>query len=161
MLNWDMMIQILTFDRKGISSHPNHYSLFYGVSQLLSSFPSNPETPSSLTYPRPRAYSLISVSTANKYISLLAPLFAKMDLLFLQFLDHYDLLPRSGRRNSGNTVIAGIPVFVAGGSDYLRTVKAILQHDSQLVWFRWLYMAFSRYMWVNEWVEIPAGVKMK
>lgn len=54
-----------------------------------------------------------------------------------------------------------MPVFVAGGSDYARTAKAIMQHESQLVWFRWLYMAFSRYMWVNEWVEIPAGIKMK
>lgn len=28
------------------------------------------------------------------------------------------------------------------------------QHWSQLVWFRWFYVFFSRYMWVNEWAEI-------
>jgi N-acetylglucosaminylphosphatidylinositol deacetylase len=22
------------------------------------------------------------------------------------------------------------------------------------VWFRWLYVSFSRYMWVNEWLEV-------
>ncbi|KAI8988707.1 putative deacetylase LmbE-like domain-containing protein [Pilobolus umbonatus] len=33
---------------------------------------------------------------------------------------------------------------------YLWTHKAMRQHKSQLVWFRWLYVTFSRYMFINE-----------
>ncbi|EEB97029.1 hypothetical protein MPER_03735, partial [Moniliophthora perniciosa FA553] len=47
-----------------------------------------------------------------------------------------------------------MPVFVAGIDDYLTALRAMKQHWSQLVWFRWLNVMFSRYMWVNEWVEI-------
>jgi len=38
--------------------------------------------------------------------------------------------------------------------DYLTALRAMRQHWSQLVWFRWLYVLFSKYMWVNEWVEV-------
>jgi N-acetylglucosaminylphosphatidylinositol deacetylase len=33
---------------------------------------------------------------------------------------------------------------------YLLTHKAMRQHSSQLVWFRWLYVTFSRYMFIND-----------
>ena len=49
-----------------------------------------------------------------------------------------------------------MPVFVAGARAYFRAVRAMHEHRSQLVWFRRLYVLFSRYMWVDEWVEIPA-----
>jgi N-acetylglucosaminylphosphatidylinositol deacetylase len=39
-------------------------------------------------------------------------------------------------------------------SGYFTALRAMREHWSQLVWFRWLYVSFSRYMWVNEWVEI-------
>ncbi|KZS97091.1 LmbE-like protein, partial [Sistotremastrum niveocremeum HHB9708] len=37
---------------------------------------------------------------------------------------------------------------------YLTSLKAMAQHRSQLVWFRYLYVLFSRYMFVNEWNEV-------
>jgi len=54
---------------------------------------------------------------------------------------------RSGR--SVNT-----PVFVSGLWEYWTALQAMRAHGSQLEWFRWLYVVFSRYMWVNEWVEV-------
>ncbi|KZO98599.1 LmbE-like protein [Calocera viscosa TUFC12733] len=39
---------------------------------------------------------------------------------------------------------------------YGKGVRAMLAHRSQMLWFRWLYIAFSRYMWVNEWVPLAA-----
>jgi N-acetylglucosaminylphosphatidylinositol deacetylase len=53
-----------------------------------------------------------------------------------------------------------IPVFVSGIQEYLMALKAMYQHRSQLVWFRYLYVVASRYMWVNEWLEvrIPSAV---
>jgi N-acetylglucosaminylphosphatidylinositol deacetylase len=46
------------------------------------------------------------------------------------------------------------PMFISGTSDYLQAVTAMRAHQSQLVWFRWMYIMFSRYMWVNEWTEV-------
>ena len=42
-------------------------------------------------------------------------------------------------------------VYTSSPSDYVIGVRAMLAHKSQLVWFRWLYITFSRYMWTNEW----------
>jgi len=39
---------------------------------------------------------------------------------------------------------------------YLQALHAMRQHRSQLLWFRYLYILFSRYMYINEWQEIPS-----
>jgi N-acetylglucosaminylphosphatidylinositol deacetylase len=44
--------------------------------------------------------------------------------------------------------------FVSGIGEYLKALQAMQAHQSQLVWFRWLYVAFSKYMWVNAWIEM-------
>jgi hypothetical protein len=58
--------------------------------------------------------------------------------------------------NGSNPVFSVRPVFVAGIKEYRRIAIAALRHQSQRVWFRWLYLAFSQYMWVNEWELIHA-----
>ncbi|CAK9784579.1 LmbE-like protein [Cutaneotrichosporon oleaginosum] len=40
--------------------------------------------------------------------------------------------------------------FVSTPAQYAQTLYAMRAHASQLVWFRWLYVAFSRLMWVNQ-----------
>jgi len=130
---------ILTFDGQGISSHPNHISLMHGVSRMLDI--------QTLKSPL-KAYSLITVPLAHKYIGTFAPLLAKLDIGFAQLLGILGLVDGGGMP---------VPVFVSGISEYLTALKAMRKHESQLVWFRWLYVSFSRYMWVNEWVEIPAS----
>jgi N-acetylglucosaminylphosphatidylinositol deacetylase len=72
---------------------------------------------------------------------------AKIDLALARVAVAVSVLPAPAPR---------MPVFVAGTRAYLHAVRAMREHRSQLVWFRWLYVLFSRYMWVNEWVEIPA-----
>ncbi|KAH9933045.1 putative deacetylase LmbE-like domain-containing protein, partial [Fomitopsis serialis] len=124
---------ILTFDAYGISGHPNHISLCHGAARLLSSFPSSSDSDdSALT--RPRLFTLVSVPLVWKYTGPASPLLLK-----------------------ASSAIAGKgrgPAFVAGVREYVTALRAMMQHRSQLVWFRWLYVAFSRYMWVNEWVEV-------
>lgn len=129
--------QILTFDRHGISSHPNHFSLPAGVLHYIANTP---------VESRPRLYSLITVPLIHKYIGPAASLLAKFDVKFAALFDD------STRAN-----IHKIPVFVSGAGDWWTAVQAMLEHKSQMVWFRWLYVAFSRYMWVNEWIEVPLG----
>ena len=68
---------------------------------------------------------------------------AKFDLTFASLLAHFGVQPP-----------LGVPVFVSGVDGYKTALRAMKEHKSQLVWFRWLYVSFSRYMWVNEWVEL-------
>ena len=113
--------QILTFDEHGISNHPNHYSLPMGAAYLLRKIPNMPI----------RILSLKTVPILPKYTGLFSPITTNIWYSFIS--------------NSRQ------PVFVAGLKGYRTALQAMYQHWSQLVWFRWLYVLFSRYMWVNEW----------
>ncbi|CAO3673230.1 unnamed protein product [Rhizopus stolonifer] len=66
-----------------------------------------------------RLYTLISIGLVRKYIGIL------------------DLLSQEPLR------------FISPPISYLVTHKAMRQHQTQLVWFRWLYVTFSRYMFIN------------
>jgi N-acetylglucosaminylphosphatidylinositol deacetylase len=123
--------QIITFDAGGISNHPNHRSLPLGVSHLLS----HTSTP-----PLPRLLTLVSVPLHIKYIGPLAPLLSKASL-YLQ----------------GDAPRTTTTTFVAGAKGFATAHAAMRRHWSQLVWFRWLYVLFSRYMWVNDLVEVKVG----
>lgn len=123
---------ILTFDHLGVSSHPNHYSLYYGVKYILASIPPNIMVP--------RAYALITEPLIIKYSGWLSVPFKSLARLNL----------------SRDANAEGLPTlrFTSGISSYLITFQAMNQHRSQMVWFRWLYLLFSSYMWQNDWVEI-------
>lgn len=86
----------------------------------------------------PRLFSLVTVPVLSKYTGLPSAILARLGLT----------------SQASEPTVDSLPVFISGIPDYLITVRAILAHDSQMVWFRYLYMTFSRYMWVNEWVEI-------
>jgi N-acetylglucosaminylphosphatidylinositol deacetylase len=40
--------------------------------------------------------------------------------------------------------------LVSSPRDWWIGFKAMLEHRTQLVWFRWLYLAFSQLMWINQ-----------
>ncbi|EGO03869.1 hypothetical protein SERLA73DRAFT_175559 [Serpula lacrymans var. lacrymans S7.3] len=152
---------ILTFDGKGISLHPNHFSLPFGVSHLISSWSFMPDS----TLPRPRLFTLITVPVLTKYSGIISALLARLDILLQQSLT-YLLVPSttistpeppiasSISKTQAQALAPTMPVFISGTSEFFITARAIKTHNSQLVWFRYLYMIFSRYMWVNEWVEV-------
>ncbi|KAG7448740.1 LmbE-like protein [Guyanagaster necrorhizus] len=127
---------ILTFDRAGVSGHPNHRSLPEGVKHFI-------ET--TAVQPPPKFFALISVPTSTKYVGIFAPLLAKFDLSSTKLLHSVEAF--WGAPGLTDTM----PVFVAGVKEYLTAHRAMRAHKSQLVWFRRLYVLFSRYMWVNEW----------
>jgi N-acetylglucosaminylphosphatidylinositol deacetylase len=43
-----------------------------------------------------------------------------------------------------------IKTFILPVKDSLTPHKAMFEHRSQLVWFRYLYLIFSRYIWIND-----------
>ncbi|XP_076024507.1 N-acetylglucosaminyl-phosphatidylinositol de-N-acetylase isoform X2 [Genypterus blacodes] len=75
--------------------------------------------------------SLVTVSLFRKYLSFLE-------------------LPLSWLLPSSLCCIIGL-------KGYRQAMAAMLCHRSQLLWFRYLYIMFSRYMIVNTFKEIPQG----
>lgn len=114
-----------------MSSHPNHASLPRGAHYLADSLPASS---------RPRVFALITVPLIHKYLGPFAAALAKIDLTVAS------LVPSQSPQR--------LPVFISGVDGYKTALRAMKQHASQLVWFRWLYVSFSRYMWVNEWMEL-------
>ncbi|KAJ3566099.1 hypothetical protein NP233_g7210 [Leucocoprinus birnbaumii] len=147
---------VLTFDYAGISSHPNHISLPYGVAHLI-------QTLYALGKPTPRLYTLTTVPLFAKYTSILSPLSTKLDVSMIKvsawlralvsksgIIDESISLSRQETVSDARTN----PLFVSGIPEYMRALLAMRKHESQFVWFRWLYVVFSRYMWINEWLEV-------
>lgn len=108
-----------------------------------------------------KVYSLISVPLPTKYLGIVAPLQAKLDLYSFKLLKLVEYAYAKALYVAGRSPHAPLfkseipahtmPVFVSGFDDFLIAHRAMRAHWSQLVWFRWLYVLFSRYMWVNEW----------
>jgi len=125
----------LTFDGRGISSHPNHVSLYRGVQTLLS------------IEHFPRAYALRTTSILSKYIGQAAGIWERSIRVACVFVEDF-----AGEFCGSKEKVT----FVSGIEGYVTALRAMMQHRTQLVWFRWLYVLFSRYMWVNDWEEIVA-----
>lgn len=139
-------------------------SLPYGAAQLIDSLSSESATPVV-----PRLFTLVSVPLLAKYTGPLAPLAMKANIMFSDVLRRIGGFPHVPAPNlpqaspTGEALpsqkrsradIRRMPSFVSGVTEYRTALRAMMQHRSQLVWFRWLYVAFSRYMWVNELVEV-------
>ncbi|KAF8650899.1 hypothetical protein AX16_005046 [Volvariella volvacea WC 439] len=160
---------VLTFDHGGVSRHPNHRSLPQGVIQLLT------DRRSKLTTPPPRLFTLTTVSLVSKYTGALAPVISKLKIHLLNAwrtnifpawltilqnfgitkIPHPDVMEDiEGGVGTWNLVHHSSPVYISDLRAYFTTLRAMYAHRSQLVWFRYLYILFSRYMWVNDWVEV-------
>ncbi|KAG5637791.1 hypothetical protein H0H81_003183 [Sphagnurus paluster] len=137
---------ILTFDVGGVSGHPNHRSLPAGAHRLLEK---NPDTF--------KLYTLITRPVVAKYTSLVAPLYAKFTFMQHQIFPVLNtrLAQRLGVIQLSAKNSKPPPTLVSGIADYVTALSAMRAHASQLVWFRYLYVLFSRYMWVNEWDHSP------
>ncbi|ALC47316.1 CG4433 [Drosophila busckii] len=109
---------IFTFDRDGVSSHPNHCAVYYAAASLC------------LANLLPKAckfYTLDSINLARKYLSV-------FDLLCTCFMStHWCILSWKEA-----AIVRG----------------AMLEHQSQMKWFRWLYIYTSRYMYINSMREV-------
>lgn len=127
------MIDILiTFDDRGVSSHPNHISLYHGAMQFLAS----------LTNKRPSArlpvdvYSLTTVPITRKYLS---------------FADSIISVAMMALSSQSDATHPASLLFVNGPDDVGRSIQAMTQgHKSQMVWFRYGWIGMSRYMVVND-----------
>ncbi|BFF89386.1 N-acetylglucosaminyl-phosphatidylinositol de-N-acetylase [Drosophila madeirensis] len=104
---------IFTFDRDGVSSHPNHCAVYYAAASLCLA---------NLLPKDCKFYTLDSINLVRKYLSI-------FDLLCTCFMStHWCIL---------------------SWKEAAVVRSAMLEHHSQMKWFRWLYIYTSRYMFIN------------
>lgn len=109
-------MQIITFDEKGVSGHPNHISTYKGVQLSLISFSKKKISMTGL-----------KLQTTNVFRKFFGVLDLPLSLL------------------SDNVVI---------NFNLLKVLKGMQAHKSQNVWYRILFVLFSRYTYMNTFVKI-------
>ncbi|KAI0127938.1 putative deacetylase LmbE-like domain-containing protein [Xylariales sp. AK1849] len=132
---------LITFDSGGVSSHPNHISLYHGARRFL-----NALTAGKPGFTSPvDLYTLTSVNMLRKYTSFL-DMFATM---FGMLLAGGEGRKKSGRGNPGMLVNMS---SLFGGRESTGTARQAMTdaHRSQMVWFRWGWIITSRYMVIND-----------
>ncbi|KAF3910808.1 hypothetical protein ABW20_dc0103399 [Dactylellina cionopaga] len=123
---------LITFDKDGVSGHPNHISLLAGARYFVKHYPK--ENPMLL-------YTLTSVPIYRKYISILDAFITT-------------LLEKKGEAGGEEYGGAGAPksaMYLSNWEAYRTAQKAMTEgHKSQMVWFRWGWITLSRYMVFND-----------
>ena len=114
--------QMITFDHNGITKHPNHTPI-----------PSSHAYLPSDSVQRPLLVTLVSPSVWAKFWGPIPAVFA------------------IGRNTVlGDTARQHEILIISSPFAWITAVWVMMAHWSQLVWFRWLYLALSRLMWMNE-----------
>uniref|UniRef100_H2YEQ2 N-acetylglucosaminylphosphatidylinositol deacetylase n=1 Tax=Ciona savignyi TaxID=51511 RepID=H2YEQ2_CIOSA len=63
--------------------------------------------------------------------------------LYRKYIQIIDIIPTLFTAQPSHTIVA------SSYNEYLKSISSMLCHESQLVWFRWLVVMFSRNMWLN------------
>ncbi|KAI4286475.1 MAG: hypothetical protein L6R35_004270 [Caloplaca aegaea] len=129
---------LVTFDRYGVSGHPNHVALYHGAKAWLDGLMKGKtgwRCPVEL-------HTLTSTSILRKYISFLD---APMTMLF-GFIGGLKASGREDRAGGRRQAL-----FVSDMGQWRQGQKAMTTaHQSQMRWFRWGWITFGRYMVVND-----------
>lgn len=146
---------LITFDSTGISSHPNHISLYHGARHFVASLTANrPGWASPVDM-----YTLTTVGLARKYAGIM-DVFATLPATAL---DVWWGAGAGKGKGNGKTQLAkdkkdarrrpAALVFMHGfGAGGWATAREAMTraHVSQMVWFRWGWITISRYMFMND-----------
>ncbi|WVQ65220.1 uncharacterized protein L199_003393 [Kwoniella botswanensis] len=124
----------VTFDEIGITHHPNHISLSQALALLQTH-----------TQPSPKIIHLKSPGVIPKFTGPLYPIYLNLQKILYHILKSD--AQKEGQEEKGLVV-------VSSPAQWVQSIQAMMAHRTQLVWFRWLYLAASRLMWVNELIEI-------
>lgn len=126
---------LITFDSHGVSSHPNHISLFYGARTFIAGLTQGkPEWKSPVDL-----YTLSTVNFARKYVSFLDT--------FVTLLRSRGVVTKDEARPGGLVFFNSLVGSKALGTAWQAMTEA---HKSQMVWFRYGWITFSRYMVIND-----------
>ncbi|RYP37657.1 hypothetical protein DL767_002830 [Monosporascus sp. MG133] len=144
---------LITFDSGGVSSHPNHISLYHGARSFVSLL-SRPGWA-----PPVDLYTLTTVPVWRKYVAFLdafltIPIVSAAVLLGGGRSNNKNskkwTVKKSDRGNPG-VLVSMSGLFGSGRETYGAARRAMTDaHKSQMVWFRWGWIALSRYMYIND-----------
>ena len=128
---------LITFDAAGVSSHPNHISLYHGARHWLSALmagKSGWKCPVEL-------YTLTTTNVVRKYIGA-------FDAPVTMVVGGWRAAGMARRKK-----VEAPPglLFVSGFGQWRRGQSAMVKaHRSQMRWFRWGWIGIGRYMVVND-----------
>lgn len=131
-----MIDALITFDEGGVSSHPNHISLYHGASTFVRNLM---QRHSGWDNPV-KMYTLTTTNFVRKYSSVVDAMITVVMSLFQ-------------KKKSGEFPTPMLAVSGVGG---LRKAQMAMTnaHQSQMRWFRWGWIGVSRYMIVNDLVRV-------
>lgn len=183
------IINFLTFDKFGVSNHPNHKSIYYGLNNLIKNLQnlnrnanitenSNDIDYSILNNKQINLWTLKSLPIYLKYSSnfitnfelffkyikiilsdnlinkfhnfkelILNNLINKFKLIDYSNLNLFDPASSSSSSSSSNN---SIKIFSDVNSWFANMASMTFAHYSQIVWFRWFWLLFSKYLNSNE-----------
>ena len=95
-----------------------------------------------------KVYSLSTVPLLQKYTGVFGGVFARFSLWLKILVKGFPFV------SPFTSDLEATSIFMSSTEQYIKGLSAMKQHWSQMVWFRWLNVFFSRYMWVNEWREV-------
>lgn len=132
---------LVTFDNSGVSSHPNHISLYHGARSFISTLlKGKPGWASPVDL-----YTLTSVGIIRKYASFFDT-FTTMGA----FLFRGNQARRKSDKGNPGTLV-NMSLLFGGRESYGSARRAMTEaHKSQMVWFRWGWILLSRYMLIND-----------
>lgn len=133
---------LLTFDRHGVSNHPNHRSLYHGAVHFLRVLMKDKtgfNCPVTL-------YTLTSTPIYRKYAGALD---APFSMVQGAWSNVWSGLTGAKKRSSGDG--PSRLLFVSSIMEWMTAQSAMVRgHRSQMVWFRWGWITIGRYMTVND-----------
>lgn len=124
---------IVTFDILGVSGHCNHRDTAFGVEFFMQSFntrkPSQDSCALQAKLENTKALYLETTNILRKYSGVLDIFYSYCMMSWLNPIEQI--------------VIITSPLLI------ITTIRALIKHWSQLVWYRLLFVIFARYTYVN------------
>ena len=154
---------MFTFDRFGVSGHPNHIDVANGVAAMASHTDQQAvafrAARAAAGCSAPAVYRLVTRSLLEKYTGPFVAL--------LRGLAAGPKAPVEDDTRLSADVSTAIPrpdpaypramLLLPPMQFWVVAWRGMRLHRSQLVWFRYLYLAFSQYAYANLWVRIDAA----
>lgn len=132
---------LLTFDRHGVSNHPNHRSLYHGAVSFIRTMMKEKE---GFTCPV-TLYTLTSLPMVRKYAGVLDAPVTMLQGVWSNFVAAF------GSKKTGSQAGPKRLLFVSSIGEWMTAQSAMVKgHQSQMVWFRWGWITIGRYMTVND-----------
>lgn len=139
---------LITFDRQGVSNHPNHISLYYGCKEYFKTFVQ--------LHGALKLYVLKSLNFWEKYsFTVLTNVELLVDLVSKFFLNTLKININVSFFNTYNgRSLSSIKFYSDLNMLSVSYAAMAYGHFSQMVWFRYGWLMFSRYLTFNHLIQI-------